>query len=99
MFEFRCRIFDEHFGLTPEETANINDIKIWSKIIANARNNSLIYRRLFGCYPDNSITVSDEVDELIFESQPAQYNQLAPKIIAHAVELPLNFMRDESLEF
>lgn len=82
----------------PEETERINDIKIWSKIISNAKNNTLIYRRVFGCYPDDNITVAQEIDEHVFESKPDEYFELMPRIVAHAVEMPLNFMKDECLE-
>lgn len=54
-------------------------------MINNAKNNTLIYRTLFGCYPDDTITVGDEVQERMDESQPGLYPQLAPKIVAHAV--------------
>ena len=56
IFDFRCEIFNEHFGLTKDETVRINETRVWAKIIANAKNNALIYRRIFGCYPDNTMT-------------------------------------------
>ena len=65
IFDLRCRVFDEHFSLNKEETSNIADPSVWGKIIHNAKNNTLIYRKLFGCYPDNTITVGDEVDERV----------------------------------
>lgn len=58
IFDLRQRIFNEHFGLTPEETASITSPQIWNKILTNANRNSEIYFKIFGCYPDNSITVS-----------------------------------------
>ena len=63
IFNLRYRIFNEHFGLNEQETANIIEPQVWGKIVNNAKKNTLIYRQLFGCYPDNTITVGDEVEE------------------------------------
>ena len=99
IYNLRCRVFDEHFALNEEETSNINHASVWGKIIHNAKNNTLIYRRLFGCYPDNTITVGDEVEERVQEAKPEEYEELKKLIYGHAVELPLDFMMDENLEF
>ncbi len=59
--DFRCRVFNEHFGITPQETKNILEPAVWQKIAINARNATLFYREVFGCIPDDNVTVAAEV--------------------------------------
>ena len=97
LFDLRCRIFDEHFALTKDECAQITTPAVWNKIIQRAKTNTLIYREVFGCIPDDEVTTHQEIEIL---SERANYNVSKLKgTNGHAVEYPLIFMDDEDLEF
>lgn len=51
IFEFRCRIFKQHFEMNFAQCADIDNY--WKKFKQIAEKNTDIYRRIFGCYPDN----------------------------------------------
>lgn len=38
--------------------------QIWNKVIQNAKNNTQIYREVFGCTPDDLCTTAADVPEL-----------------------------------
>jgi hypothetical protein len=55
-------LFKEHFGLDVKKNDNIdlsND-QVWSNIINQAKKNTSIYRQIFGCIPDDNVTVGSE---------------------------------------
>ena len=69
-----------------------------------AENNTLIYRKVFGCYPDDNYKTFKDLREMRkFESKEEidelKVNYEAEKrgIIGHAVEFPLHFLEDEKL--
>jgi phospholipase D1/2 len=53
--EFRVRLYEEHFGGTGGLSANPLDEQLWSMCQQRARTNTLIYREVFGCYPDDTM--------------------------------------------
>lgn len=97
--DLRCRIFNEHFGLQPQETRNILDPNIWEKVKANAHHATLFYREVFGCIPDDNVTVAAEAEKLAATGDITKFQAGRGTLIGHAVEYPLNFMKDEDLTF
>ena len=63
-FNLRARLFQSHYDLKEEETANFTDPRIWRMLLNNARNNTLIYREVFGCLPDDTVTEGSEAEGL-----------------------------------
>ena len=69
-----------------------------------AHNNTLIYRKLWGCYPDDQYlsfkdlrehkdaTTKEELDQL-----RSNYQKEKDGIVGHAVEFPLEFLKNENL--
>ena len=62
IFEFRCRIFKEHFNMNPQLCADLNSY--WKKFIQFSKYNTEIYRRVFGCYPDNLALKYEDVAKI-----------------------------------
>ena len=54
---------------------------------------------MFGCIPDDNVTVAAEVEKLASAGNIMKYNQGRGQLVGHAVEYPLNFMKDEDLTF
>lgn len=66
-------------------------------LLKRAKSNTLIYRDVFGCVPDDVVTTHQECQML---AEKASYDKSKLNgIVGHAVEYPLNFMDDEDLEF
>jgi hypothetical protein len=70
---------------------------VWKLLVDRAKTNTLIYRDVFGCVPDDEVTTHQEID--ILASQASYDKSKLRGIIGHVVEYPLKFMDDEDLEF
>jgi phospholipase D1/2 len=68
IFEFRCRIFKEHFGMSEIQCVDLNFY--WKKFREIGDNNTLIYRKVFGCYPDDGAEKFDDVGKIEKLAQP-----------------------------
>ena len=73
--------------------------RVWLKMINNSKRNTEIYRRVFGCIPDDNITIVGEINKLCSESNILLYNEVKDRIVGHAVDYPINFLKDEDLSF
>jgi phospholipase D1/2 len=62
IFEFRAQIFKEHFGLSEKNVLNIHSY--WSKLVEIGQRNAEIYRKVFGCIPDNTAPHFSDVERL-----------------------------------
>ena len=102
----RKKLMAEHLGI------NINDPiledpvnnALFSLIANRAKNNTEIYRELFGCYPDDSYNNFDslkkgrKIKEQIWpELFLNNYKRMKNKIVGHIIEYPLKFLKDENL--
>ena len=103
---FRVNLFAEHLGIDPKNPI-LNDplSDEFLKLLQNtAHNNTMIYRKLWGCYPDDQYltfkdlkehkpaTTKEELDQL-----RKAYEEEKKGIIGHAVEFPLHFLEKENL--
>ena len=57
-----------------------------------AKTNTLIYRQLFGCYPDDTMLCYDDITKIEKKSRQDKYKELSKDIKGHVVELPLKFL-------
>ena len=103
---FRVNLLAEHLGLDPKNKILIDPLSDeFLELIQNtAHNNTIIYRKLWGCYPDDTYrsfkdlrehkkpTTKEEIDNLRNE-----YMKSKDSIIGHAVEFPLHFLEKENL--
>lgn len=55
--------------MTHHESVNFLDPKkrdkIWNKILEIAKNNTLIYREIFACYPDDTYSTLSDIEKNI----------------------------------
>ena len=103
---FRKALMAEHMGLKPDDPILIDPLSdlFLGRIKTTAKNNTILYRDIFGCYPDDTYTTfaklrewkkpttPEEIKELQFK-----YNNKKESIIGHIVEFPLDFLKDEKL--
>jgi hypothetical protein len=73
--------------------------QVWNKLLTNARNNTLIYREVFGCVPDDICSRSEQVLELEKKADLNKYVELRHKIVGHGCVFPIDFLKDEDLTF
>ena len=96
----------EHLGLNKNDPLLDDplDNKLFDLINQRANNNTLIYRSLFGCYPDDVYTsykILNQTRKNKEKESPEVFldNYLKNKdnILGHIVEFPLMFLREEEL--
>ena len=105
-YSFRKNLMAEHLGLNKDDPLLDDplDNKLFDLINQRANNNTLIYRSLFGCYPDDVYTSykilnqtrknkEKESPEVFLEN----YLKNKDNILGHIVEFPLMFLREEEL--
>ena len=103
---FRKALMAEHLGLKEDDPILIDPVspQLVGRIKTTAKNNTLLYRDIFGCYPDDTYTnfkllkqykkaeTPEEIKELQFK-----YHDKKDSIIGHIVEFPLDFLKEENL--
>ena len=103
---FRVNLFAEHLGIDPKNPI-LNDplSDEFLQLVQNtAHNNTLIYRKLFRCYPDDTYLSFKDLREHKKPTTPEEienfrneYLKEKDGIVGHAVEFPLHFLEKENL--
>jgi len=101
-YTFRCGLFAEHLGIDPKDDILKDPLsdKFLECVQKTAQNNTIIYRNLWGCYPDDEYKNFKDIKNrkpLSKEELLAAYNQQKSEIKGHAVEFPLHFLENENL--
>ena len=104
----RKALMSEHLGVDDDDERLIDPLsnELLDLFRETARNNTLIYRKLFRCYPDDEMkTFKDtkkcpkipfvEKDEI--EKLQKEYKKEKKNIKGHIVEFPLHFLEKEIL--
>jgi phospholipase D1/2 len=103
---FRKALMGEHLGIDPNDPLLDDPLsdKFHSFIMNRAKNNTLLYHNIFGCYPDDKYTnikILKEAKEQKKIQRPQDflntYLRLKDQIKGHVVEFPLFFLHDEEL--
>lgn len=103
----RIRLFKEHLGFNssdiPEILIDPLDDKLYKMMRQLAKSNSLYFREIFNCYPDDKfVKLSDTIfvsgDESDIENLKEKYHHNKNKIIGNIVEFPLEFLKEENLK-
>ena len=103
---FRVNLFAEHLGISPKEKILIDPLSDeFLQLVQNtAHNNTMIYRKLFGCYPDDMYQSFKDLKEHKNSLNPEEIDNLREEylkekdgIVGHAVEFPLHFLEKENL--
>ena len=66
-------------------------------ISRKAENNTLIYREVFGCYPDDTMKTYKDISTVKDNSRLDKYEELSKKIDGFVVEWPCKFLEKEDL--
>ena len=103
---FRKALMAEHLGISPDEPILDDPVsnKLFYFITGRARDNTRIYHNLFGCYPDDTYTdieilqnakkVKEKENPQVFLKK---YMELKNEIKGHIVEYPLLFLKNVEL--
>lgn len=59
----------------------------------------MLYRKVFACYPDDTVETLSQLEDFAKTKNLYSYEEEKHKIIGNAVELPLNFLVRENLNF
>ncbi|XP_074110458.1 phospholipase D isoform X1 [Cotesia typhae] len=103
----RKQLFREHLGLLwSSENINVDDIiknsfyfDIWKK---TSSQNTDIFEQVFRCIPSNEVTDFKSLDNYLQQvslstSDPIAAQEMLMNIRGHLVDLPLEFLKDETL--
>ena len=101
-YSFRVNLFAEHLGIDPKSNILVDPLSDeFLHLVQNtAHNNTMIYRKLWGCYPDDQyLTFKDLRDHKAPSKEELKENYMKEKngIVGHAVEFPLHFLEKENL--
>jgi phospholipase D1/2 len=101
-YTFRVNLFAEHLGVDPSNGILADPLSDeFLQLVQNtAHNNTMIYRKLWGCYPDDQYLSFKDLREHKTPSKEElieNYNKEKSGIVGHAVEFPLHFLEKENL--
>lgn len=106
----RVNLFKEHLGIddTQKELCElVNDPlsdELWEFMNERALKNTLTYREVFNCYPDDTmisfkdVPKQSEMNENEIAIMKEKYMRLKDDIKGHIVQFPLWFLKEEILE-
>ncbi|MCQ2816485.1 MAG: phospholipase D-like domain-containing protein [archaeon] len=102
---FRKGLMSEHLGLAKNDPVldDPTSDALWDKFHEIMMKNTLAYRVIFHCYPDNEIKNEEQlrkVENAMKEKDEhlkERYEEKKGDIQGHAVEFPLEFMKDFNL--
>ena len=104
-YNFRTNLFAEHLGLdTKDPILNdpLND-DFLKKLQNTAEKNTLTYRELWGCYPDDEYKNYKDIRRMgNFNNEELRkfkelYEKKKENIVGHVVQFPLHFLENEDL--
>ena len=103
---FRVNLFAEHLGIDPKNKILIDPLsdEFLHLVQDTANKNTMIYRKLWRCYPDDTYLSFKDLREhkkpsTNEEIEAFRNNYIKEKnnIIGHIVEFPLRFLEKENL--
>ena len=103
---FRRALMGEHLGISPEDPILDDPVSnsLFNFMKKRANTNTLVYRNIFGCYPDDTYTSFEKLKYAQTKKQQEEpriflnyYNNAKDQIKGHIVEYPLSFLKDEEL--
>ena len=99
----RKQLMAEHFGREIGDKILDDPLneELWNEMITRAQVNTLIYRDIFNCFPDNEINTFANFKKRKIkndEELKKEYDSKIIGIIGHIVEYPIDFLKDEQLD-
>ena len=103
---FRVNLLAEHLGIDPKDPILVDPLTDdFLHLVQNTANtNTMIYRKLWGCYPDDKYLSFNDLKEYKEKRTKEEIDQLREdylkekdKIKGHVVEFPLHFLEKAKL--
>lgn len=98
IFEFRSRLFVDHFGITPEEAAAPDSSHCWQLCWNILRINTQIYDLAFKSYPSSLYRNFDKLENRDVKFDKQAFKDLESLFQGNVVEYSFQFLIDEPLE-
>ena len=98
IFEFRTRLFVDHFGITPEEATAPHSPHCWQLCWNILRINSQIYDLAFKSYPSSIYRTFDKLEKRDLKFDKQAFRDLQSLFQGNVVEYSFQFLIDEPLE-
>lgn len=104
-YSLRTKLWEEHLGIDSTQISLLEDPlsdSIISIFESRAKSNTLLYRRIFNCAPDDGIkNFSDLLINECSRTQSTDLEELYSKnkshILGNIVEFPKDFLKDQSM--
>ncbi|CAD8140682.1 unnamed protein product [Paramecium pentaurelia] len=95
-YDLRRDLYNEHFHIT--DYRKPNDPDLVKQIQFQIRNNTILYRQIFACYPDDCVLTFKQLKQFKSSANLQSYFTLQHEIVGFGVEWPLEFLKEESLK-
>lgn len=83
--------------MTDMEVSDCMDAKMWEEIDKRSKGNTVIYREIFGCIPDDLMTSTPKIKEVQESADLGKYDTLIGGVKGFCVEFPLEFLIEEDI--
>jgi len=97
-FDMRMRLMMEHTGLPRKDLLDPSSLTTFEQIKGRSQSNTLIYREIFRCYPDDMVQSLSQVKQFEAAKSLELYDEKKALIRGHIVDYPLDFLKNESLD-
>ena len=103
---FRTHLLAEHLGLNPKDPILVDPLndEFLKLLQSRAEKNTLTYRELWGCYPDDEYKNFKDIKRKVnFDNKDELrkfkelYENKKGNIVGHVVQFPLDFLKNEEL--
>jgi len=98
IFEFRSRLFVDHFGITPEEATTPHSSHCWQLCWNILRINTQIYDLAFKSYPSSLYRRFENLQEKGLKFDKQAFKDLESLMQGNIIEYSYQFLIDEPLE-
>lgn len=104
--DFRRNLMAEHLGVQKDHPLLEDPVSdsLMQLMKTTAKNNTLMYREIFNCYPDDKFDTFESLKtrklpetEEDYRDLLIHYNKNKDNIIGHIVQFPLDFMKNQKL--
>ncbi|KAL4449779.1 hypothetical protein ABPG74_008152 [Tetrahymena malaccensis] len=93
----RCELYKEHFQI--ENTIDPLNPQLIAQIDSQALQNTLLYREIFRCYPDDELKESSQLEEFKSKAMINYYPLKAHYFKGNVVQWPKRFLENENMKF
>lgn len=96
--EFRTSIFSEMSGADVQEISDPFSEEFYNAWERTAYRNTRMYRKVFGCYPDDKMSTYQSIKDIQNMADSSKYQELKERVRGFLVEFPIYFLTEENLK-